>query len=363
MGILSWLGFNASEHRDTETPEGVMPPRRSAASEVNTDTALSLVAVYRAVSILSTAASQLSLDVWRGREQIDTPLVARRPDVAMPLSEWLAETVNSLALTGNAYWRITRDDRGPRNIEVLDPWKCSPQEDGTLGYESKRLQPSEFRHLKLMPRAGVLYGLGPIQAARAEIAGALDLRNYSSAWFASGDTPSGVLSSDQHLTAEQAKQYKDIWNQREAHEVAVMGAGLSYSPVMLNPEDAQFIANRQFTTTEIARLFGVPAHLMLAAVEGTSLTYTNVAQADLTFVRWSLMTYLRAIESALSEVLPGQQSARFNLDALLRPDTTTRYTAHQIALTAGFLTVDEVRDIEGLPPLASPTSPEVPADA
>ncbi|WP_159449225.1 phage portal protein [Demequina sp. NBRC 110055] len=337
-----------------------MPLRRSAASDVTTDSALSLVPVYRAVAILSTAASQLTLDVWRGREQIETPLVVRRPDMAMPLSEFLAETVTSLALNGNAYWRVTRDDRGPRNIEVLDPWKCSPQEDGTLGYEGKRLQPSEFRHLRLMPRAGVLYGLGPIQAARAELGGALDLRNYGSEWFRSGDIPSGVLSSDLPITADQAKEFKDVWHQRDAHEIAVLGSGFSYSPVMLSPEDAQFLQVRQFTTTEIARLFGIPAHMILAAVEGTSLTYSNTQQADLAFVRWTLMTYLRAIETAISEVLPGQQTARFNLDALLRPDTSTRYLAHQTALTAGFMTVNEVRDIEGLPPL--PSTPEVPTN-
>lgn len=80
------------------------------------------------------------------------------------------------------------------------------------------------------------------------------------------------------------------------------------------------------------------------------MTYTNVADADLTFARWTLTQYLREIEEAFSALLPRGQQARFNLDAILRPSTKARYEAHQLALAAGFLTVDEVRAIEGLPP-------------
>jgi hypothetical protein len=41
-----------------------------------------------------------------------------------------------------------------------------------------------------------------------------------------------------------------------------------------------------------------------------------------------------------------------NVDALLRPDTKSRYEAHKIALDAGFLTLDEVRELENREPLA-----------
>src|SRR5690625_6951542 len=132
---------------------------------------------------------------------------------------------------------------------------------------------------------------------------------------------------------------------------AVLGNAVSYQPQMLSPQDAQFLESRQFSTTEIARLFGIPSHLMLAVVEGNSQTYMNVADADLTFVRWTLTQYLREIEEAFTVLLPRGQSARFNLDAVLRPSTKDRYSTHKIALEAGFLTVDEVRAIEGYKPL------------
>ena len=49
--------------------------------------------------------------------------------------------------------------------------------------------------------------------------------------------------------------------------------------------------------------------------------------------------------------LPRGTWAQANLDAILRGDTLTRYQAHGIAIDKGFLTVDEVRKLEDLPPL------------
>ena len=53
-------------------------------------------------------------------------------------------------------------------------------------------------------------------------------------------------------------------------------------------------------------------------------------------------------EEALSTLLPRGQRAVFNFDAVLRADTQTRYDAYETGLRAGFLTIDEVRALEGL---------------
>lgn len=166
------------------------------------------------------------------------------------------------------------------------------------------------------------------------------------------------------MSRDAAEEARQRWEATQGGRrgVAVLTGGITYKPVLITPEEAQFIESQQFSVTSLARLFGIPANLMLAAVEGTSNTYSNVAQADLTFVRWTLSKYIREIEAAFSALLPRGQRARFNLDALLRPDTLSRYQAHRVAIASGFLTVDEVRAIEGLPPLA-PTDPvkEIPA--
>jgi HK97 family phage portal protein len=368
VGWLQRLFSSASATREAGagTDGPVIPSREATRSTVTAGEALGLSSVYRAVSIRATAARQLSIDVYRGEAQIDAPSLVRQPDVDMSRAVFVECTVVSLNIAGNAYWRIRRSSAGViTSLEVLNPADVTiqtSQSGRVTGYQYRgfSLTTDEVKHLARLRVPGTPYGLGPLQAAQAELRGALDLRDYSSNWISSGDVPSGVLKSDQPLTAEQADALKERWNATRGGRrgVAVLGNGASYAPIILSPSDAQFIESQQFTTTQIARLFGVPASLMLTGVEGNTQTYANVAQDWLGFVRFGLMEDLGEIEDALSDLLPRGQRARFNLEALLRTDTTTRYASYKVALEAGFMTVAEVRAIENLPPLhASTTDP------
>lgn len=355
--IARWLGFEPAMASVTENRSITdLIPTRSTLTPVTDDTMLHTINVYRAVQLIAQGASQLTLDVWRGTELLPKPSIIRRPDIKLnSLSTFTKFTVTSMALTGNAYWHVKRNARNEAsNISVLNPHDCILQKDGGLRIAGREtpLAPNEFQHLGLLRVPGSLEALGPIQAARMELTGAVQVSRYGSEFFNNGEIPNGILKTDQVLTEKQAANYKTVWQERQTHEVAVLGSGLDYKPVLLSPKDAQFLETRQFDTTALARLFGIPAHMFLAAVEGSSMTYSNMAQADMSFVRWTLMDYLREIEEAFTAILPSTQTARFNLDALIRPDTKTRYEAHKLGIDAGWLDKDEVRAIEGLPPLA-----------
>ena len=92
----------------------------------------------------------------------------------------------------------------------------------------------------------------------------------------------------------------------------------------------------------------VPAHLA-GAPSSDSLTYSTVQEDSRAFVRFGLRPNIIRLEQALSTVLPRGQAASINIDSFLRADTLTRYQAHQIALAAGWVTIEEVRNLEGLP--------------
>ena len=139
----------------------------------------------------------------------------------------------------------------------------------------------------------------------------------------------------------------------------VLGKGLDYTPLALSPEDLQFIESQQFNTTQIARLLGIPASLMLAKVEGTSLTYSNIEQEWLTFAEYTLSAYADEICEALTSLLPEGQWCMPDWDSLHRSDTNTRYSAYQTAISAGFMSVDEARAREGWAPINQTTPQEV----
>lgn len=328
---------------------------------VTADKAMSLVSVYRAVSILATATKQLPMGVWRGGVEIDTPSLIKEPSLTgVTRSAIIEETVVSLAVSGNAYWLLKRaGEKAPvQGIEVLNPHNVFIEQDTNTAkvtgyrYGDKTFKPWQIKHMRLLSVPGSPYGLGPIQSAQAALGGALNVRDYASNWFLDSGVPSGVLKTDQILNPDDALRYQNAWDDAQrTGKTRVLSQGLTYSPIHLSPADAQWIEAQQWTKTEIATLFGLPA-VFLNAESGDSGTYQNVQQADLSFLKYSLAQYLKVIEDAFTDLIPRGQDARFIVEGFLRADRETRFEGYKTAIEAGFLTVNEVRAIEGYAPLS-----------
>lgn len=316
-----------------------------------------LDSVYRALAILEGSISQLTLDRYSrtlGRPRGSaTSMIQRILPAGQTLPGFLGEITQSLAQTGNAWLRVPPDGAaGP--VRVLDPTRCSARIDvatgvKTITYDS--LTVTDVRQLQLTHVPGEPLGQGPIQAWADGLRGAIDAHQYAAQWTKRGGRPTGILTTDQTLSADMAKEWKTAANATMTPEggVAVLGSGLTYKQCYLTPAELQLLDVRKVNVISVARIFGIPARLMLTSGDGDSKTYANMEQESILFVRHTLMPYMREIEAALSELLP--DDVRFNVDGFLRPDTTTRYAAHKVAIEAGFLTIDEVRAIEGLNPL------------
>lgn len=346
---------------------GVTPPP-PALAVVTAREALALSAVYRAVDVILTGVEQLSLDVWRSGEQLapeKIPGFLTAPGDDQDITDLIGETTAALALSGNAYWRIIRNRDGATvAIRPLDPSLCVPILDPQTGrrrvqFNGREWEPTDLIHLRKMRVTGEAYGLGPIQAAARDLAGARDLSQWGSDFVRSGGIPTGILSTDQPLKPEEAAEGAAQWNSRNSTSggIAILGKGLKYIQTSIKPADMQFLESRAFDDRQIARIFGIPSHLMLVGVDGSSLTYQNLQSADLAFMRWTLMSYLRRIESALTKAAPRGQTVRFNLDALLRADKETRMATHATAITAGIYSPAYARQIEGINDTAAPKEP------
>lgn len=316
-----------------------------------------LDSVYRALAILEGSISQLTLDRYSrtlGRPRGSaTGMIQRILPPGQTLPGFLGEITQSLAQTGNAWLRTPRDG-APGPVRVLDPSRCSARIDVATGVKTityDTLTVSDVRQLQLTHVPGEPLGQGPIQAWADGLRGAIDAHQYAAQWTKRGGRPTGILTTDQTLSADMAKEWKTAANATMTPEggVAVLGSGLTYKQCYLTPAELQLLDVRKVNVISVARIFGIPARLMLTSGDGDSKTYANMEQESILFVRHTLMPYMREIEAALSELLP--DDVRFNVDGFLRPDTTTRYAAHKVAIEAGFLTIDEVRAIEGLNPL------------
>lgn len=240
------------------------------------------------------------------------------------------------------------------NLTRLDPSRVAINVAPDLAvisylYLGNIYSPNQIQHLKFLRVPASVYGLGPIQAGRNDIRGALETRNVSANYYSDSGTPAGVLSSTQALTADQASEYKAAWltNMESDSRVAVLGAGTTYVP-LTNPTESQLVQARDFNTSEVSRLFGLPAGLLLVSTPGKADVYSNISQSHAELARFTLAKYANEIADAFSALLPRGTECRPNFDSMLAADTPTRFASYAIALSSGWMTRDEVRALEGL---------------
>ncbi len=341
----------------TDMPDGIKPPKRGPATEP-----LQLSTVFRSVQVLQTAITGLPIVEQRGgRDLPDVSPMVLQPDVSRSRRDFIADIVASLVLDGNAFTRIVRDWKGeivtcemlpPQYVTVTDESDDPACPDLRFSYLGHAYTADDVVHSKFLNVPGRLRGLGPISAAREEIDAAQLARDYKARFFTDGSNLKGYLRTSENITQEAAQQAKASWKASgEAGDIKVVGKNLEYVPLSLKPADLQFLETQKFDTTQIARLLGIPASIMLAAVDGSNLTYSNIEQSWIEFADYTLAAYTGEIEEIFNRLLPRGRTAKFDWDSSQRANMSDRYTAYKTAIEAGFLTVDDVRRKEGLPAL------------
>jgi HK97 family phage portal protein len=337
---------------------------------VSTSTALTHAASSACIDTLASSVSALPLDAVRqsGSQRIPVtpaPSVIREPSPLVDQDVWLYQLMFALLTDGNAFGEILGFSANglPTSIELVDSDDVLNRRivDGiptvTVKNVDRQLWP--FGDLWHLPgrfvRPGSPFADSPVQRARSTIGAAVAARDFGSRFFGDGGHPGGLIRSDQELTQEQAQGIKRSFLNavRGNREPMVVGSGLSFEPLMVDPNDSQFIDLMRFTTEEACRFWRVPPSMVYAATSGQSVTYANVSQADLAYLKHSLEGHLVRIEKALTRLLPRPQFARFNRAAFLRSDTDGRFTAYQTALRNGWMSVNEVRALEDEAPIES----------
>jgi len=336
-------------------------PTRSDTS-VGVNEALTLTAVYRSIQIIATPISKMPMQTFRyatGLEvPVENPVLVNKPNFNESKRDFLFQTVVSMALDGNAFWLKSYGSNGQVNNLTLVPASAVTIRlvNGVKYYDYQLNQDTpvattttDIQHLKLFSRVGYLRGLGPIDACNKDIASALELRNFAANWFGQAGIPTGILKTDKPIGAEDANEITERWHAKQSErKVAVLGQGFEWQTVQLNPRDAMFTDVQVQQVQAIARLFGIPARLLLTGVDGSSDTYTNLQDENQVFYRHTIMAYTDAISDALSECLPRGTRVEFNFEGLFRADMANRFNMYETAIRAGFMTTDEVRRKEGL---------------
>jgi len=325
---------------------------------------LVLPTLFRAVSMIADASASLPFAAWDPTSQTRVarqPSIVRRPDPFLANQTFVRQTATSLLLEGNAFWFLTAPDADGRPTvarpippsEVSVAWNQS-KTDVIYEWRGRRMTLGvDIAHLRYIDEPGYAWGLGPVQAASLPIAGAIEAERYAATFFTEAAVPDGVLETPNRLTKDEADRLRDQWTTAHGARrgTAVLSQGMTWKQVSISNRDAEAVASRNLSQQDVARLFGIPSALLNVNASGSSLTYQNQEGIATDFARYAVQPITDRIEAALTDLVPRGQEVRFRFVDLLKADSRTRFDVYQVALANGILTVNEVRDLEGLPPL------------
>lgn len=373
MNVIQRL-FKPKEKRDftQRDPEGwrdILGPLTSSGVNVTPVTALGVPAALRAVSLLSGAVASLPLKVYRKTDDGREPaaenqvykLLHTAPNPHQTPFTFKELIMNQLLLSGNFYAYIDWQGGKPAALWPLDPAAVTVDQDkvtGAITYQvntskgQQVLPPREVLHILGMTLDGIK-GVSPITLARESLGGAIAELKHGQSFFKNGAAVGGVLQHPGHLGPDAAETLRSSWRDKysgadNAGKVAVLEEGMEFKPVALSNKDSQWLESRQVSVLDIARLFGVPPAL-LGHLEKAS--YSSQEAQNLEFLTHSLRPWLTRIEQAINRALITHSSlyCEFTTGDLLRTDLKSRFDAYRIALAAGFMSVNEIRNLENLP--------------
>ena len=335
-----------------------------AARHVNRNEALQLMAVYGCVRLISDSISTMPVDVFRltsddRRVEVPPPEWLSMPTPDLEFESWCSQVTSSMLLHGDSFWAVMRG-RADRIVSVtpLDPLKVQVvRVNGRKRYRvDGQLFDGEIVHVKGMMLPGSDEGLSPIEYARRTIGLGLSAVDYGANFFDRDGNMPGVIelpgAAQPETLLNIAKQWRRQRTRTNRGLPGVLQSGATWKPTGVNPEQAQFLATRQWSAAEIAaQVFLVDPSDLGIPVAGTSLTYANLQDRNTRRLQVTLLPWIVRIERAMSSLLMTGQSAKFNVDGLLRADQRARFEAYKIGIDTAFMTPNEARDFEDWAPL------------
>lgn len=391
MRILDWIR-GEKRARKYENHDWVNTFSTQSGVHVDAESALSFPAVLQAVRILAEGVAQLPMVVYR-RDPADlrNREVARdhslyrvlhfQPNPEQTPFEFKQAQQVDRCVRGTSYAEIVRDGAGA----VRQLWHLPFRYVRPVAKDGKRFyaitDPVDQRKSYVLPERNVLrtpgfgegglFGLDAIMRCKEAIGYGLSLNQFGGAFFNNAATPSGAIvlppgkqlspAARQQLKTELEASYTGLAN---AHRIMLLQEGAEFKTIGVTPQEAQYLEARKFSVIEIARIFNVKPHLLMDLERAT---FTNIEAQGEEHVRYTLGPWFQRIVEPMNIqlVTPSEQMqvfVEFLTDALLKPDIKARYEAYNVALQAGFMTRNEVRQRENLPPLDGLDDPLYPSN-
>ena len=357
---IDWPEVNANR-----TPSGI---------RVTADNSMACSAYTACIRVISDAVSSLPLHVYErlangGKTKATQHPVYRllhsQPNPWQTAQEFRDWMTGMYLHYGASYAEIRPGARGA--VSELWPLHSSRMEaerlsDGTLRYRYREPNGRETIYSQdqiFALRFTTEDGIKPIPTYRlfSNVIGLSQaLETHAATFFGNNARPGVVLESESPIPVEAAERLRESWERLHrgsdrAHRTAVLPAGVKAKELSSSNEAAQMLESRAFSVIECCRIFRVPPHLIQ---DLSRSSFSNIETQSVEFLQHCLLPHLKRWEAAIARDLIVDDETYFAehaVSGILRADHAARSAYYVSALQNGWMTVNEIRELENLNPI------------
>lgn len=338
---------------------------------VNNDSAMKITAFYAGIRLISENVAALPKSIRRFTDSgpvssEDMPayrLISIRPNPYTNAYDFWNAITTWLEGWGNAFAIIKWSNLGvPLALYQVHPscvtvtvvngrkWYKVVMDDPDLAFLNGTYSDDEMLHFMLVTLNGIT-GVNPVVYNALSLGKNLATEQFGAEFYEKGGNIKAVMEVDGSMGDDAYNQFMRHFKQSSANfETPLLEYGIKYKQLSVNPVAAQLIQSETFSLQDVCRILNIPPHMI---GELSHATFSNIEHQTIQFVQYTLRPIVKRFEMEMESKLfaskdIGKYDVKFVLDGLLRGDTAARSTYYHNAILDGYMSRNEVRELEGL---------------
>jgi HK97 family phage portal protein len=297
-------------------------------------------------------------DTWQWR------LLHDQPSAGISSFQFFYDLAVSIEATQNAFIRKVHFRAELAALEVLDPHRVKVEVDRQTGEKTfdvwvnsgrvvKGLTPRDILHIRgFTPNPGSAVGVSLIQMHANALSAQKSAQKFEGDYFRKGGIPPfwfiGMSNARQAVEVKDA--YMSSRDRAASGEPGFLHGQLDVKSLPISMEDAKYIENKLASVDDVCRIFRWPKELL----EVSGGQQVPEEWWDDRFLKIYVLPRLRRIERAFAadpDFFAGKPLfGEFLTNALERASFVTRVRGYKDARQGGWVTANEIRKWENLPP-------------
>ena len=332
--------------------------------------------IYAAVDRKSKAIAQLPLRLYKNDTVKENKCVFKRKIVVNNDISYIFDTAPNNNMTpyifwrtvtaqketyGNAYVYIKRNNIGEVvELNILDPSKVSIYLDelGEVYYKPYNDKNIYLHNLDILHFSSIYVsgykGISFLECLRNQLELKEHVIKISSEQMEKSIKAGATLKLPSNLSMEKMKEYKEQFEKSYSqgfNGLIVLDSGMIFEQIKYDVNDLKQSDINKITAKEVSSVSGLPLFML---GEGESSRYVNMEHQTIDFIQNCIAPEVVLIKQELNIKLLSEQQIKegyyfkFNINALMRSDMSSRSKFYREMVSMGAMTLNEVRSLEDL---------------